>query len=53
MTTLELTDDEATALAAHLRQAIAGDPFPLSPRLRPLRAILAKLFFSHGAALIP
>lgn len=31
------------ALVDHLRQVIAADPFPLSPRPRTLRAILAKL----------
>jgi hypothetical protein len=40
---LELSDDEAAALAQLLRHAIAGDPYPLSPRLAPLKAILAKL----------
>jgi hypothetical protein len=41
--TLDLTDDEAHALAKHLRQALEYDPFPLAPRLDPLKAILAKL----------
>jgi hypothetical protein len=40
---LDLTDDEAKALARHLRNAIDGDRFPRAPRLRPLKAILAKL----------
>jgi hypothetical protein len=31
------------ALAAHLRHAINSDPYPLAPRLAPLRAILDKL----------
>jgi hypothetical protein len=35
MTALELT--------AVLRQAIAADPFPMSPRVHQLRAILDKL----------
>jgi hypothetical protein len=43
MPTLDLTDDEKLALAAHLRHALECDPFPHSPRLDPLRAILAKL----------
>jgi hypothetical protein len=29
--TLDLTDDEAAALARHLRQAIDRDRFPLAP----------------------
>jgi hypothetical protein len=37
----DLTDDEARALAERLRRGIASDPFPLSPRLRTLRSILA------------
>ncbi len=41
--TLDLTDDEARALAKHLRQALDETRFPLAPRLDPLKAILAKL----------
>jgi hypothetical protein len=41
--TLDLTDDEARALAKHLRQVLDYDPYPLAPRLDPLKAILAKL----------
>ena len=41
--TLDLTDDEARALAKHLRQAIDHHRYPLAPRLNPLKAILAKL----------
>jgi hypothetical protein len=40
---LELSDDEAAAVAQLLRRAISDDPYPLSPRLVPLKAILAKL----------
>jgi hypothetical protein len=36
-------DDETRAVAEHLKAMIAADPFPPSPRLRMLRAILAKL----------
>jgi hypothetical protein len=41
--TLDLTDDEARALARHLRHAIDDDPYPHAPRLDPLKAILEKL----------
>jgi hypothetical protein len=40
---LDLTDDEALALAQLLRRTIDDDHFPLSPRLAPLKAILGKL----------
>jgi hypothetical protein len=40
---LDLSDDEAAALAQLLRRTINDDPYPLSPRLVPLKAILAKL----------
>jgi len=40
---LDLTEDEARALAAHLKHAFEYDPFPYAPRLDPLNAILAKL----------
>jgi hypothetical protein len=38
--TLDLTDDEAHALAKHLQSAIDNDSFPFAPRLDP-KAILA------------
>ena len=40
---LDLSDDEAAALAQLLRRTINDDPYPHSPRLSPLKAILAKL----------
>jgi hypothetical protein len=40
---LDLSDDEAAALAQLLRRTINDDPYPLSPRLVPLKAILARL----------
>src|SRR5271165_7546405 len=40
--TLDLAEDEARALAKHLRQALDYDPYPLALRLDPLKAILAK-----------
>lgn len=47
---LDLTDDEARALVAHLRHALEYDPYPYAPRLDPLKAILAKLEPSKPAA---
>ena len=41
--TLDLTNDEREALIRYLRDGIERDRFPLSPRLEPIRAILAKL----------
>ena len=41
--TLDLTDDEKLALAAELKRTIAEDRYPLSPRIRTLEAILAKI----------
>ena len=38
-----LTDDEKTALLALLKRTINDDRYPLSPRIRTLRDILAKL----------
>ena len=43
MTPPDLTDDERAALAALLRETIERDRFPLSPRIRSLKAILDKL----------
>jgi len=41
--TLDLTDEETTALVRLPSDEIAGDHFPLSPRVQVLRAILVKL----------
>jgi hypothetical protein len=40
---LDLTDDERAELVRELRGLIDGDRFPLSPRIRRLKAILDKL----------
>jgi len=40
---LDLFDDQAAALVALLTRTIDGDYYPLSPRVRALKAILAKL----------
>ena len=39
----DLTDDDKAALVKLLRQTIAVDPFPVSPRVKRLRAILHKI----------
>jgi len=41
--TLDLSKDEARALADHLKHRLDADPFPFAPKLTPLKAILAKL----------
>jgi hypothetical protein len=43
MARLDLSDDERELLASRLRGIISADRFPLSPRIRGLRAILQKL----------
>ena len=40
---LNLTDDERAALTKLVRDSIAADNYPLSPRIRRLKALLAKL----------
>jgi len=40
---LDLTDEEARALARHLRDALDYSRYPFAPRRDPLKAILAKL----------
>jgi hypothetical protein len=40
---LDLDDADKAALVELLRQTIAADRYPLSPRIRRLRAILDKL----------
>jgi hypothetical protein len=41
--TLDLTDEQSEALARLLRSAIDGDRYPLSPRIRTLKEILANI----------
>jgi len=50
---LDLTDDEERALIALLRRTIDEARFPYSPRLDPLKAILAKLEPPKPAPLPP
>ena len=40
---LDLTDEETAALAQELHDIVENDRYPLSPRIRTLRGILAKL----------
>jgi hypothetical protein len=40
---LDLTDEEAAALAQELHDIVERDRYPFSPRIRTLRAILNKL----------
>jgi len=40
--TTDLTEDDKAALIELLRETIASDRFPLSPRIKRLRAVLAK-----------
>ena len=40
---LDLTDTELAALTRLLERTLDSDRYPLSPRRRPLKAILAKL----------
>jgi hypothetical protein len=40
---LDLSDDEAAALTQELHGIVENDRYPFSPRIRTLRAILAKL----------
>jgi hypothetical protein len=40
---LDLLDEEAAALTQELHDIVENDRYPFSPRIRTLRAILAKL----------
>jgi hypothetical protein len=40
---LDLSDEETAALARELDDIVENDRYPFSPRIRTLRAILAKL----------
>jgi hypothetical protein len=43
MSSQDLTQEELTAVAKLLRATITTDPYPLAPRLKPLKSALAKL----------
>jgi hypothetical protein len=40
---LDLSEEETAALTQELHDIVENDPYPFSPRVRTLRAILAKL----------
>ena len=41
--TIDLTNEETTALAQLLTKTIDADRYPLSPRIKTLKAILGKI----------
>ena len=47
---LDLTDDERAALIELLLRTIENDRFPISPRIKRLRAILAKFGIEYSPA---
>ncbi len=48
-----LTDDDRTDLARFLRGAIEADRYPLSPRVRRLKELLAKIDPTTAPAVTP
>jgi hypothetical protein len=40
---LDLSDEETAALTQELHDIVENDRYPFSPRIRTLRAVLAKL----------
>ena len=50
---LNLTDEERATLTKLVRDTIAADNYPLSPRIRRLKALLAKLDPTPTAAADP
>ena len=53
MPAINLTDGELAAVTAALRRLVEDDRFPLSPRLDPLRAALARLEAAAAPAAVP
>jgi hypothetical protein len=51
--TIDLTDEEATALARLLSSTVDADRFPLSPRIQTLKGILGKLRPEPARELLP
>ena len=50
---LNLTDEHRAYLARFLREAIETDRYPLSPRVRRLKALLTKIDPSPASAAAP
>ena len=50
---LNLTDDERATLTKLVRDTIAADHYPLSPRIQRLKALLAKLDPARSAMAKP
>jgi hypothetical protein len=48
--TLELPEEEATALARHLRQTVDYDPYPWAPRLDPLKSVFGEARAAEAGA---
>jgi hypothetical protein len=53
MTRVDLNENRREVLVRTLRDIIAADPFPLSPRIRCLRQILAKIEQQPAPAVEP
>ena len=47
---LDLTEDAARALAAHLKHALECDPFPYAPRLDPAEGDLSEIGTGDASA---
>jgi hypothetical protein len=50
---LDLSDEETDALIQELHNIVESDKYPFSPRIRRLRAILAKLRPEPARELLP
>jgi hypothetical protein len=50
---LDLSDEEAAALAQELHDIVENDRYPFSPRVRTLRAILDKIRPELGREPVP
>ena len=53
MPTLDLTEEERAEIVKAIRAAIDGDRYPLSPRVKRLKSILAKLDPAPSATVTP
>jgi hypothetical protein len=48
MQTIDLTDEELTAVTSAARRVLVDDGYPLSPRMAPLRNAIEKLRSAIG-----